>query len=793
LVLPSRLSEEPAGAEYTGKGSILKLSQSSDITRLRRRASLVLAFSALILLACVSQGAAYAKSNASTTLAAPTLTASMANATTVELSWSPVSGAVGYELWVWWQTDPGWQPIGGSTLTGTSHSHSNLTAGRTYSYAVAALDSEGTRGAWSETVSVFLPALSQRPDAPELTATSVGSTAIKVNWKAVTGAVTYDLRTWWDSDTGWQPLGGGSLTSTTFNHSDLVSGRTYYYTIAAIDAGGARSDWSAQVNVTVPTSSAALPAPALTATSNVTATVELSWTEIVGASSYELWEWKDAVTGWQQLNDVDLTVNSHTRTGATAGHTYFYAVAAVDTDGTRGAWSQVVSVLVSESTANPDQTDERATLIALYQATGGENWAQNDNWLSGASIATWYGVKTDEEGRVEELTLAGNRLSGSLPDISALTHLAVLDLDFNQLNGSIPDLSALTELAWLSVSSNQLTGSVPDLAALTNLEVLDLSFNQLTGSIPDLASLSQISDLSLADNNLIGNLPDLSALTNLTALHLGANQLTGSIPDLSALSNLTVLSLSGNQLSGSIPDLRALTNLTDLYLGSNQLTGTVPNLSALTKLTWIDLSNNQLTGPIPDVSALVNLRLMLLPNNQLSGPIPNLATLTKLTDLSLANNSISGSIPEISSLANLNWLDLSNNQLSGQMPDLGSLTNLSRLNLGRNQITGSIPTLGALTRLTALDLGSNQLTGSIPDMSTLTNLTSLILASNQLTGPVPDLSALTHLSSIDLSANQLCLPDDIDPADANAVVSAHLAGLNLPSCIVSSISGPAAG
>ncbi len=771
----------------------MKFSLRVAITRLSLLAKLVLAHSALILLALLSHGAAYAQSNTSTTVAAPTLIASLANSTTVELSWSPVSDAVGYELWVWWPTGPGWQPIGGSALTGTTHTHSNLTAGRTYSYAVAALDSEGTRGAWSETVSVFLPALSPPPAAPELTATPVGSTAIVVNWNAVTGAVTYDLRTWWDSDTGWLPLGDGSLTSTTFNHSDLVSGRTYYYIIAATDAGGARSDWSAQVNETLPASSAPLPAPTLSATSNVTSTVELRWTEIVGASSYELWEWKDAVTDWQQLNDGNLTETSHTRIGATAGQTYLYAVAAVDTKGTRGAWSQVVSVLVSETPANPDHSAERATLIAFYQATGGENWSQNDNWLSNASIATWYGVKTNEEGRVEELTLAGNRLSGSLPNISALTHLTVLDLDFNQLTGSVPDLSALTELAWLSVSSNQLTGSVPDLAPLSKLEVLDLSFNQLTGSIPDLNSLSQISDLSLANNNLTGSIPTLSALTNLTALHLGANQLTGSIPDLSALSDLTVLSLSGNQLSGSIPEVRTLTNLTDLYLGSNQLTGSVPILSALTKLAWIDLSNNQLTGPLPDVSTLVNLRLMLLPNNQLSGPIPNLATLTTLTDLSLANNLISGTIPEIGSLANLNWLDLSNNQLSGQIPDLASLTNLSRLNLGRNQVTGSIPTLAALTRLTALDLGSNQLTGSIPDMSTLTNLTSLILASNQLTGPVPDLSALTHLSSIDLSANQLCLSDDIDPADANAVVSAHLVGLNLPSCTVSSVSGPASG
>ena len=764
------------------KGATLKLSQANPYPRFKRSAVLVSALLALVLFPLPSRDAAHAQSNTSPTLPAPTLTARIAGATSVDLSWTSVSGAVGYELWVWWQNDPGWQRLGEGSLTGTSHTHSDLTAGRTYYYLVAALDGGGIRGQWSEQRSVTLPAQSQPLSAPQLTASPSGSTAIDVGWNAVVGAVRYELWTWWDRETGWQQLGGGSLTGTAYSHSGLTPGRTYYYTIAAIDSAGVRGTWSAQIDVTLPGPPTALPAPSLTVTSTVTATAEISWTGVTGAGSYQLWEWKNAVNDWERLDQGNLTGTSFVRTGATPGQTCYYAVAAMDENGILGAWSQVVSVIVSDAPANPDNANERAALAVLYQSTGGANWVQKDNWLSSASIATWYGVKTDDEGRVQELTLSGNGLSGSLPDLSALSNLTVLALDFNQLTGPVPDLGALTELEWLSVSSNQLTGSIPVLNTLTNLEVLDLGFNQLTGSIPDLSSLTNLNDLSLADNRLNGSVPDLRALTNLTELHLGTNQLTGPIPDLSALTGLTVLSLSGNQLSGSIPDLNSLSNLTDLYLEGNQLTGIIPSLSALTKLAWIDLSSNRLSGQIPDVGALVNLRHMLLARNQLAGPIPNLAALAKLTNLSLANNLLSGTIPALGSLASLYGVDLSNNQLTGQIPDLGSLTNLSQLNLARNHLTGSIPALAALTSLTDLDLGSNRLTGAIPDLRTLTSLTSLILASNQLTGPVPDLSALTNLSTLDLSANQLCLPDHIDPADANAVVSAHLSGLNLPPC-----------
>jgi len=760
----------------------LKPSQYSPLTHFTRFALLVSAFSAFFLFPLPSHDAAHAQSNTSPALGAPTLTARPSGATTVELTWSSVSAAVGYELWVWWQNDPGWHRLGEGSLTGASHTHTDLTPGRTYYYLVAALDGEGIRGQWSEQLSVTLPAQSQALSAPELIAATSGSTAIDVRWNPVAGAVRYELWTWWDREIGWQQLGGLSLTGTAFSHANLSPGRTFYYTAAAIDSDDVRGAWSAQINVTLPTSATALPAPTITVTSTETATVEISWSGVTGAGSYQLWEWKDAVSDWERLDEGDLTGTSYVRMGATPGQTCYYAIAAVNSNGNLGAWSQVVSVLVSDAPANPHLADERAALVALYQSTDGANWAQKDNWLSSASVATWYGVKTDDEGRVQELTLSGNGLSGSLTELSALSNLTLLALDFNQLTGPLPNLGALAELEWLSVSSNQLTGSIPSLNNLTNLEVLDLGLNQLTGSIPDLSYLTNLNELSLADNRLNGSIPDLRDLTNLTELHLGSNRLTGPVPDLSALTGLAVLSLSGNQLSGSIPDLDSLPNLTDLYLEGNQLTGTIPSLSALTKLAWIDLSSNQLTGQIPDVGALVNLRFLLLARNQLSGPIPNLAALTKLTNLSLANNLLSGTIPALDSLASLYSVDMSNNQLTGQIPDPGSLTNLSQLNLARNQFTGSIPALAALTNLTDLNLGSNQLTGSIFDLSALTSLTSLILASNQLTGPVPDLSALTNLRTLDLSANQLCLPDHIDPADANAVVSAHLSGLNLPSC-----------
>ena len=119
--------------------------------------------------------------------------------------------------------------------------------------------------------------------------------------------------------------------------------------------------------------------------------------------------------------------------------------------------NQSVSVSGSPFCASVPETDREA-LVALYNATDGPNWANEHYWLSGASIREWYGVTTDDNGRVTWLWLYGNQLSGEIP----------------------PELGSLANLYMLNLSENQLSGEVPsELGQLSNLESLVLSYNRL--------------------------------------------------------------------------------------------------------------------------------------------------------------------------------------------------------------------------------------------------------------------------------------------------------------------------
>ena len=227
---------------------------------------------------------------------------------------------------------------------------------------------------------------------------------------------------------------------------------------------------------------------------------------------------------------------------------------------------------------------DRAALEALYRATAGPGWTDSTNWLTDAPLSAWFGVTTDDGGRVTKLDLAGNGLAGPLPgELGSLANLEVLSLWFNALTGSIPgELGALANLRVLSLWSNELTGPIPgELGALANLEDLSLSNNRLTGPIP----------------------ASLGSRVGLLFLELSGNALTGPIP--SALGNLVILrrlDLGRNRLTGPVPPwLGSLTELKDLILAANALTGPIPSeVGNLRALQTLDLSYNWgLSGPLP--------------------------------------------------------------------------------------------------------------------------------------------------------------------------------------------------
>ena len=119
-------------------------------------------------------------------------------------------------------------------------------------------------------------------------------------------------------------------------------------------------------------------------------------------------------------------------------------------------------------------------MVALYNATGGENWSISANWLSDAPLDEWEGVRTNDDGRVTELDLFSNGLSGEIPaELGSLSNLRVLRLSSNELSGEIPaELGSLSNLLFLVLSYNELSGEIQaELGSLSNLTEMHLNRN----------------------------------------------------------------------------------------------------------------------------------------------------------------------------------------------------------------------------------------------------------------------------------------------------------------------------
>ena len=140
-------------------------------------------------------------------------------------------------------------------------------------------------------------------------------------------------------------------------------------------------------------------------------------------------------------------------------------------------WSEGDTVRVDITLGDEPVPVDRATLMALYEATDGANWMDNSGWGTAAPLDDWYGVRTHEEGRVSALALANNGLDGSIPgSLGNLSNLVELNLDYNELSGPIPgSLGDLSNLRTLRLQANGLSGAISsNLGNLSSLELLEL-------------------------------------------------------------------------------------------------------------------------------------------------------------------------------------------------------------------------------------------------------------------------------------------------------------------------------
>ena len=304
------------------------------------------------------------------------------------------------------------------------------------------------------------------PAAPTLTAEATGADTINLSWNEVDDAVSYDL--WaWNSVNEWQQLGGGTLTGTSFSHSPLTSGTTYYYQIRAFNSDGDPSGWSDRVNEVA--GDMVPDAPALTTTPGYQQ-IMVEWPPVTDATRYELWAW---LGSWTQVDGGALTATSYVHGGLTTGRTYYFQGRAVNSAGVMSAWSALVSTTVlstpnitAPTSFSAARGDEQVTLTwTAATAPAGQTIASYEyqHVASGGTFAdSWTNV-----GNVTTATVTG-LTNGTTYDFEVR---AVSNTDATGNAGSASATPATVPGApdadrhWLTTSASPLTGLRPPTTA----------------------------------------------------------------------------------------------------------------------------------------------------------------------------------------------------------------------------------------------------------------------------------------------------------------------------------------
>ncbi|MEZ4993446.1 MAG: HYR domain-containing protein [Saprospiraceae bacterium] len=492
---------------------------------------------------------------------------------------------------------------------------------------------------------------------------------------------------------------------------------------------------------------------------------------------------------------------------------------AIDEAGNAVSCSFMINVIFDNNGC--DHPDYQA-LVELYHATNGPDWTIG--WdITDCDPCNWYGVKCNENGRVNDIVIRLNNLTGYLPDVS-FPYVWRFNISLNAIEGTIPNLSGLPNVTELHLNNNRFAGAIPEFDYCPNLVLLNLHNNELGPDIPILTHLTQLNHLFMGNNLLEGCYPEEWVGTFCEQLEYRnfagnhgllpgdqpwefdlfcaegpaacipeecKNGSDSEVPVFSYCPNDTTLFLDPadnsvvvNWNAPEVSDNCGIESLTSTHepgtsfpLGTTTVTYTAIDSSGNSSICSFDILMIQIDEACdhPDYPALIQLYTATNGagwSNQWDTTVCNPCNWYgiscdvngRVQEIQLNNNNLNGQLPD-AAFPYLTIFDLSNNPIGGTIPNFTGLPLLAALHLNNGQLTGDVPNLDHCLELEQIYLQNNTLNSSLPPWPHLNRLHTLNLANNQLYGCYPTewMNTLcAQLSNYDFRDNPGLLPGDED-------------------------------
>jgi predicted phage tail protein len=245
------------------------------------------------------------------------------------------------------------------------------------------------------------------PDQPADVVAAGGDGRITLSWAAVGSAMSYNI--YWSNTAGVTKTTGTRIAGAVspYVQTGLATGAAYHYIVTAVNSAG---EGAASAEVSATTTSAPAPDPTVpNAPTGATAAggtkqATVSWAEVSGATSYNLY-WSTTAGVTKATGTKIAGVTSPTvQNGLTDATTYYYIVTAVNSVG-----ESVPSVQVAATTLAAVPSPTVPATPTGVTATGGDNRA-TISWTA-VSGATSYNLYWSTTSGVTPAT--GTKIAGT--------------------------------------------------------------------------------------------------------------------------------------------------------------------------------------------------------------------------------------------------------------------------------------------------------------------------------------------------------------------------------------------
>ena len=241
------------------------------------------------------------------------------------VSWSKVSGASGYEIYMATSSSGTYSKIATAGSTATSYTKTGLSAAKTYYFKIRTYRNGDGVKVYSSYSAVRYGGTATA--VPAISKISGGSGKITVSWKDVSGESQYELYMATSSGGTYSRIASLKANTTSYTKTGLSTAKTYYFKVRTYRTVNGSKVYSSYSSIKYGTTCTAT--PSISSVSPDSGEVTVKWGAVNGASGYVIYMASSSSGTYTAKATIKSSnTTSSVITGLTPGKTYYFKIRA---------------------------------------------------------------------------------------------------------------------------------------------------------------------------------------------------------------------------------------------------------------------------------------------------------------------------------------------------------------------------------------------------------------------------------------------------------------------------------